>query len=140
MTEKEIKQLANQNNFIELNDSIINFFKIKLEEELKFRIEETKNVAKGMSENGEDLSDEGDIANKFVENGLLSTVANYNNVRINKIKLALDRIKDGEYGYCLQNGEPIGIKRLLIDPTNEYCIESAELVEKQNRIFKNRSF
>lgn len=29
----------------------------------------------------------------------------------------------GDYGYCLESGDPIGIPRLLARPTAEYCAE-----------------
>lgn len=36
---------------------------------------------------------------------------------INQIDHALARIDQGEYGYCEQTGEPIGLKRLLAQPS-----------------------
>ena len=43
-----------------------------------------------------------------------------------KIETAFQRIESGEYGYCLGCDEDINIRRLLVDPTNTYCIECAE--------------
>lgn len=43
-----------------------------------------------------------------------------------KIETAFQRIKSAEYGYCLSCDEDINIRRLLVDPTNTYCIECAE--------------
>lgn len=42
-----------------------------------------------------------------------------------KIELALARIRDGEFGYCSDCGEPIAVRRLEIDPTFEQCIGCA---------------
>ncbi len=36
--------------------------------------------------------------------------------QIQRIDTALQRIEDGEYGYCLNTGHPIDIKRLELDP------------------------
>ena len=35
---------------------------------------------------------------------------------ISKINSALQRIKDGTYGFCEETGEPIGLKRLMARP------------------------
>ena len=45
---------------------------------------------------------------------------------INKIDAAIKRIMDGEYGYCEESGEPIGVLRLLARPTATLSIESKE--------------
>jgi DnaK suppressor protein len=42
--------------------------------------------------------------------------------RVNKIKAALKRIEDGEFGYCSECGEPIAKGRLAIDPTYTTCV------------------
>ncbi len=43
-----------------------------------------------------------------------------------KIESAFKRINSGEYGYCLGCDEDIALRRLMVDPTNIYCIECAE--------------
>jgi DnaK suppressor protein len=45
---------------------------------------------------------------------------------IDKIEEALARIADGEYGYCEETGEEIGIKRLEARPVATLCIEAQE--------------
>jgi DnaK suppressor protein len=45
---------------------------------------------------------------------------------LKKINSALARIESGEFGYCLETGEPIGVARLLARPTAEYSIEAQE--------------
>lgn len=45
--------------------------------------------------------------------------------RVNKIKVALKRIEDGEFGYCSECGEPIPKGRLAIDPTYTTCVRCA---------------
>lgn len=43
-----------------------------------------------------------------------------------KIESAFQRIDSGGYGYCLTCDEDIDIRRLMVDPTNIYCIKCAE--------------
>lgn len=41
-----------------------------------------------------------------------------------KIEQALKRIEEGEYGFCEETGDPIGIKRLEARPIATLCIEA----------------
>jgi DnaK suppressor protein len=52
---------------------------------------------------------------------------------LNKIDAATKRIADGEYGYCEETGEPIGVERLLIRPTATLSVASKEQQEFQER-------
>lgn len=45
--------------------------------------------------------------------------------QLGRIKAALARIEDGEYGYCLKCGEEIAMRRLELDPAAPLCIECA---------------
>jgi DnaK suppressor protein len=42
-----------------------------------------------------------------------------------KIDAALRRLEIGEYGFCVKCGEPIGEKRLALDPAAATCIKCA---------------
>jgi DnaK suppressor protein len=50
---------------------------------------------------------------------------------INKIDEALDRIRDGEFGYCQETGDPIGIGRLLARPIATLSIEAKRRQERK---------
>lgn len=52
---------------------------------------------------------------------------------IGKIDEALDRIRNGEYGYCEETGEPIGIKRLNARPVATLTIEAQERHERREK-------
>lgn len=43
-----------------------------------------------------------------------------------KIKAALARLEAGDYGYCVSCDEPIGEKRLDLDPSLPLCIACAK--------------
>lgn len=47
-------------------------------------------------------------------------------VELQRIEAALQRIKDGEFGYCIICGEDIEPKRLENDPTVPNCIACAQ--------------
>lgn len=52
---------------------------------------------------------------------------------LDKIDEAVERIARGEYGWCKDTGEPIGLRRLLLRPTATLCIEAKERQERQER-------
>ena len=54
---------------------------------------------------------------------------------ISKIDQALNRIKDGTYGFCAETGEPIGLKRLIARPVAELCIAAQERHEKEEKVY-----
>jgi DnaK suppressor protein len=57
---------------------------------------------------------------------------------IRKIDEALKRIDDGSYGYCLETGEEIGIKRLEARPVATLCVEAQERRERRERQYGDR--
>ena len=57
---------------------------------------------------------------------------------ISKINSALQRLKDGTYGFCEETGEPIGLKRLIARPIATLTIEAQERHEKNEKIRKCR--
>jgi DnaK suppressor protein len=54
---------------------------------------------------------------------------------IKKVQQALSRIESGEYGYCEETGDPIGLKRLLARPTATLTIEAQQRRELRQRQF-----
>ena len=57
---------------------------------------------------------------------------------IRKIDEALARIEDGSYGYCLETGEQIGVKRLEARPVATLSIEAQERRERREKQYGDR--
>ena len=53
---------------------------------------------------------------------------------LHEIELALERIYNGDYGFCEETGDPIGIKRLLANPLATLSIEACQEQEFQKKI------
>lgn len=51
-------------------------------------------------------------------------------MEIQRIDAALQRVEEGEYGYCVSCGIDIEPKRLKNDPMTPTCIDCAQLSEK----------
>ena len=56
---------------------------------------------------------------------------------VQKIDEALKRIEDGEYGYCEESGEPIGLRRLEARPIATLSLEAQERHERLERIYRD---
>jgi len=46
-------------------------------------------------------------------------------VELARIEAALARLEAGDFGYCARCDEPIGDKRLQLDPATPFCIDCA---------------
>ena len=51
------------------------------------------------------------------------------------MKEAISRIENGEYGYCLETGEEIGLERLLARPTATLSLEAQKRREMRQKQF-----
>ncbi len=54
---------------------------------------------------------------------------------LKKIKQALERIDAGEYGFCEETGDPIGIPRLLARPTATLSLEAQQRRELRQKLY-----
>jgi DnaK suppressor protein len=55
---------------------------------------------------------------------------------INKINSAIQRIDQGEYGYCEETGDEIGVARLEARPVATMTLEAQERHEKNEKIYR----
>jgi DnaK suppressor protein len=53
--------------------------------------------------------------------------------RVNRLAAALERLNDGEYGTCVECGEPIAPARLRVLPEVETCVRCQDRLERQGR-------
>ncbi|HSS63045.1 MAG TPA: TraR/DksA C4-type zinc finger protein [Gammaproteobacteria bacterium] len=53
-------------------------------------------------------------------------------LQLSRIRAAIKRIEDGEFGYCLSCGNPIACERLDIDPAAHLCIGCASAAEDRS--------
>lgn len=54
---------------------------------------------------------------------------------LKKVQQALARIDSGDYGFCEETGEPIGIPRLLARPTATLSLEAQERRELRQKLY-----
>ena len=54
---------------------------------------------------------------------------------LKKIEQSISRIDAGDYGYCDETGEPIGVGRLLARPTATLSLEAQQRRELKQKMF-----
>jgi len=93
--------------------------------------EESLETVKELQENSAIMSDLNDQASIEYEQTLELRTRDRERKLIQKIDEALERIVEGEFGYCEETGDPIGIPRLLARPIATLCIEAKRIQEKK---------
>ena len=76
-----------------------------------------------------------DQASSYTDKSVEMKALNRSRKLISKINAALQRLKEGTYGYCEETGEPIGLKRLMARPVATLSIEAQEKHERDEKIF-----
>ena len=76
-----------------------------------------------------------DQASSYTDKSVEMKSLNRSRKLISKINSALQRLKDGSYGYCEETSEPIGLKRLMARPIATLSIEAQEKHERDEKIF-----
>lgn len=118
-----------------MNKNQLEYFRQKLiawRDELLAESQETINNLKEENWREPDLADRASLeTDAAVE---LRTRNRYLKL-IGKIDAALTRIEEGEYGYCEETGDPIGIKRLEARPVATMTIEAQERHERAEKQF-----
>lgn len=90
--------------------------------------------AESSKEMGSDgVQDIGDVSANTYNRQILLSLNDGQRMILQDIDDALDRIKDGDYGICIECGDSIGEKRLEVRPQAKYCIDCKTEIEKGGR-------
>lgn len=118
-----------------MNDRQLAFFRARLlneRDEIQARL---KDVKEAIASHERD-SDEADQASFEEELQLSLRQAGRESRLVGNIDAALKCIESGEYGFCEETGEPIGLARLLFRPTARLCIEAKERQERHENHYR----
>jgi DnaK suppressor protein len=80
-------------------------------------------------------SDEADFASDEEERAVAVKMIERDRVTLGQMSHALDLIRQGDYGFCIETGEPVGLQRLLLVPESVYCVESMRVIEAKKQTF-----
>ncbi len=117
-----------------MNEDHLEFFRellSKLQDELIERADETT----GHLQDHELAPDPADRASQEEEYALELRTRDRERKLLSKIQKSLRDIDQGDYGFCLDTGEPIGLKRLLARPTATLSVEAQERRERLKKQF-----
>jgi DnaK suppressor protein len=78
----------------------------------------------------EGVEDEEELASMDFDRDLLFTLSEVEREKLRQIEEALQRMDEGSYGLCFEDGRPIPVDRLRQVPWARYCAGHQELVEE----------
>jgi DnaK suppressor protein len=117
-----------------MNEAQLGFFRemlTKLREELMNNAGETSEHLRETPS----VPDPADRATIEEEHALELRTRDRERKLMKKIEQSLARIESGDYGYCDETGEPIGLKRLLARPTATLSIEAQQRRELKQKMY-----
>jgi DnaK suppressor protein len=117
-----------------MNKAQLAYFKAKLTTMRDEILDNARETGEHLKEN-EVFADPNDRATVEEENLLEQRVRDRERKLLKKINASLLRIDEGEYGFCLETGDPIGLPRLLARPTAELSIEAQEKHERLEKLY-----
>lgn len=116
-----------------MNPMHLEYFRRKLESWKDELFDNSRETLDHLKEENWNEPDPNDRATTETDTGIeLRTRDRYRKL-IDKINQALKRIEIGEYGYCEDTGEEIGLKRLEARPNATLCIEAQERHENYEK-------
>ncbi|WP_042152003.1 MULTISPECIES: TraR/DksA C4-type zinc finger protein [unclassified Pseudoalteromonas] len=118
-----------------MNEEQLAFFKKKLIE-LHDITREHIREAKEQMLSPPDITDLSDKATWEEQCGMLIRIVEREQRLLPKIQQALERIRIETYGYCLESGEPIGVRRLLARPTADFCADVKTMMENKEHMYQ----
>ena len=133
MTKEELLAAPEEDYMNEQQQAFFRQLLLDLREETVESMEKAKKQLSSPPE----MNDEGDHAAYEEESGLSLRILDRERRLLPKIEDAIKRIAMGEYGYCIESGDPIGIPRLLARPTAEQCAEVKALNERKEQNFRH---
>jgi DnaK suppressor protein len=111
------------------------YFRKKLQawkDDVLKEMKETVLRLQGESQNHPDLADR---ASSDAERAIELRARDRQRKLMAKIDAALKRLDEGTYGYCVETGEPIGLRRLEARPIATLSVEAQEQHERSERLY-----
>lgn len=133
VTEKKLLRMPEKDY---MNDIQLAFFRRRLLDMRSEMTDRTEEVKERLHDN-EVIADPSDRATAEEEHWLDLRLREREAYLIRKIDEALQLIENGDYGWCEQSGDPIGIPRLLARPTATVSIDVKNIAEHNEMNFRD---
>ncbi|MBV8664329.1 MAG: RNA polymerase-binding protein DksA [Hyphomicrobiales bacterium] len=120
-----------------MNERQKEYFRRKLilwRESILAESKETLAALQNESENHPDIADR---ASSETDRAIELRARDRQRKLISKIEAALARIEDGSYGFCVETGDPIALRRLDARPIATLSVEAQERHERREKIYRD---
>lgn len=118
-----------------MNDTQIAFFRLKLSKLKQEILNNAGETTEHLREETAVVPDPADRATIEEEHALELRTRDRERKLLKKIEQSIARLSEGEYGYCDETGEPIGVGRLLARPTANLSLEAQQRRELKQKMF-----
>jgi len=118
-----------------MNDKQLEFFRVRLQGQKDDLLSNAGETTEHLREDTTIVPDPADRATIEEEHALELRTRDRERKLLKKISQALARLDTGEYGYCDETGEPIGLPRLLARPTATLSLEAQQRRELKQKMF-----
>jgi DnaK suppressor protein len=118
-----------------MNEKQLDFFRSRLQQQKDDLLSNAGETTEHLREDTTIVPDPADRATIEEEHALELRTRDRERKLLKKISQALARIESGEYGYCDETGEPIGLPRLLARPTATLSLEAQQRRELKQKMF-----
>lgn len=120
-----------------MNDAQLAFFRSRLMTLKAVLQEKQRQTDDELRQTTLTLPDPNDQASLEQEHALELRARDRERKLLRKIDEALVRIDSGDYGWCEETGEPIGVPRLLARPTATLTVEAQARRELRQRLYRD---
>jgi DnaK suppressor protein len=120
-----------------MNDKQIDFFKARLQKQKDDLLSNAGETTEHLREDTSIVPDPADRATIEEEHALELRTRDRERKLLKKIAQSLGRLESGDYGFCDETGEPIGLARLMARPTATLSLEAQQRRELKQKMFGN---
>ncbi len=132
LTEDELQAMPDSEY---MNDKQLDFFRAQLEKQRNDLLDNAGETTEHLREDTSIVPDPADRATIEEEHALELRTRDRERKLLKKISQSLARIESGDYGFCDETGEPIGLGRLLARPTATLSLEAQQRREMKQKMF-----
>ena len=118
-----------------MNDKQLDFFRLRLQTLKDDLLSNAGETTEHLREDTSIVPDPADRATIEEEHALELRTRDRERKLLKKISQSLSRLDSGEYGFCDETGEPIGLGRLIARPTATLSLEAQQRRELKQKMF-----
>ena len=132
LTEAEIMAMPDSEY---MNDKQLEFFRLRLQTLKDDLLSNAGETTAHLREDTSIVTDPADRATIEEEHALELRTRDRERKLLKKISQSLVRLESGDYGFCDETGEPIGLGRLIARPTATLSLEAQQRRELKQKMF-----